>query len=123
MRLQTIAEDRKFTLAVDLDGILAKEQDHHTDEIPEPMEDAQEVMKEVRKLPITIVINTCRGDEKRIKDWFEEYDIPFDHINKNPSQPSDTSDKIMADEYWDNKAVGWPGLRKALTRLKRKLNG
>jgi hypothetical protein len=121
MRLRTITEERKFTLAIDLDGTLAKETDHHTDEILEPIDDAQEVMKEIEKLPVTSIIHTCRGDEKQIKDWFEEHNIPFDHINCNPDQPTDSSDKIMADEYWDNKAVGWPGLRKALAQLKRKL--
>jgi hypothetical protein len=123
MRLRTIAEDRKYTLAVDLDGTLARKKDHHTEEILEPKDDAQEVMKEVEKLPVTIIINTVRGDEKQIKDWLKEYGIPYDHINHNPDQPDGASDKIMADEYWDDRATGWPGLRKALARLKRKLNG
>lgn len=123
MKLRIIAENHNFTLAVDLDGTLAKKKDHHTKEILDPHPDAKSVMKEIEDLGVTIIINTVRGDKKQIKTWLEKHDIPFNHINHNPDQPEDSSGKIIADEYWDDRAVGWPGLRKALATLKRKLNG
>jgi hydroxymethylpyrimidine pyrophosphatase-like HAD family hydrolase len=116
-----IAEGRVYTLAVDLDGTLAKKGRQHTEEILDPHPDAKEVMDEVNSLKVTIIINTVRGDKKQIKSWFEKHEIPYHHINHNPDQPDDSSDKIIADEYWDDRAVGWPGLKKALVRLKRKL--
>lgn len=121
MKLRLISEDRKYTVAVDLDGTLATKKDHHTDEILPPHRDAKSVMDELKKLDVMILINTVRGDEKQIRDWLEEHDIPYNHINSNPNQPKDASGKIMADEYWDDRAVGWPGLKKALSGLKRRV--
>lgn len=124
MKLRVIAEskDHQYTVAVDLDGTLAKKKDYHTDEILDPHPDAKRVMDELSDLGVRIIINTVRGDIEQIKNWLDEHDIVYDHINENPDQPEDSSDKIIADEYWDDRAVGWPGLRSALEITKDALD-
>lgn len=121
MKLRIIAEDHDYTVAVDLDGTLARKKDHHTEEILDPHPDARSTMEDLKELGVRIIINTVRGDEEKVKSWLDEHSIPYDYINHNPDQPDDASNKIIADEYWDDRAVGWPGLKKALTSLKRKL--
>lgn len=122
MKLRIIAEEHDFTLAVDLDGTLAKKKDYHTDKILDPVPDAKEIMQKVRDLGVKIIVFTVRGDKKQIETWLEKHEIEYDYINNNPNQPKNSSGKIIADEYWDDRAAGWPGLRKALAALKRKLN-
>jgi hypothetical protein len=123
--LQWVIPEKKrpTVIAVDLDGTLARElDDYDPDEIGPPVHNAKKIMDKVKDLDVCIVINTCRGDEKLIKSWFKDHDIPYDHINENPHQPSNTSDKIMADRYWDNKQPSWRGLQYAYEELKRLLS-
>jgi len=122
MRLRTISEgDHKPTIAVDLDGTLAREGEFCADKIGDPIYNAKEIMDKVKGLGVGIIINTCRGDEKLIANWLQKHDIPYDYINHNPNQPEDTSDKVMADRYWDNKQPSWRGLQYAYEELKRYL--
>jgi len=90
--------------------------------IGEPIHNACEIMHKVRDLGVVIIINSCRGDSKELKQFLEESDIPYDHINENPDQPADTSDKIMADRYWDNRQPSWRGLQYAYEELVRYVN-
>jgi len=124
MRLRTIAEEaRKTSIAVDLDGTLAKEDgDYDPKKIGDPIHNAKKVLDKVKDLGVVIIINTCRGDEKVIANWLQDHDMPYDYINHNPKQPKDTSDKIMADRYWDNKQPSWRGLQYAYEELKRYLS-
>lgn len=100
-------DDRPFTVAVDFDGTLAQDYEGEFDpnQAPAPRDGAVEKMKEFKKKGWRIIINTVRGNEALIKRWMEEYDCPYDHINENPDQPEDASDKVMADVYIDDKAV------------------
>lgn len=113
---------RKPVVAIDLDGTVAKESDFDSKKIGPPIYNAKEILEKVRELGVTIVINTCRDDEKLIKSWFREHHIPYDHINVNPDQPKDTSSKIMADRYWDNRQPSWRGLQYAYEELQRYLD-
>ena len=121
MRLRTIAEEaHKTTIAVDLDGTLAKEDGNYdSNKIGVPIYNAKEILDKVKDLNVVIIINTCRADDGLIGKWLQKHDIPYDYINHNPSQPKDTSDKIMADRYWDNKQPSWRGLQYAYEELKR----
>lgn len=122
MRLRTISEgDHKLTIAVDLDGTLAREGDFCAEKIGDPIYNAKEIMDKVKGLGVGIIINTCRGNDKLIANWLQKHDIPYDYINHNPNQPKDTSAKIMADRYWDNKQPSWRGLQYAYEELKRYL--
>jgi len=106
------AEDDEHTptVAVDLDGTLATQGEKYTpDHIPPPRPGAKKWMDKIRDTGARILINTCRGDEKLIKTWLDDNDIPYDYINENPDQPEGTSDKILADVYWDDRAVSAKG--------------
>jgi len=124
LKLSTINESkRQIILAVDLDGTLANEDsDFDTEKIGSPIYNAKKIMDEVKELDVCIIINTCRGDKKVISAWLDEHEIAYDHVNENPHQPNDSSDKIMADRYWDNKQPSWRGLQYALEELKRYMN-
>jgi len=99
------------TVAVDLDGTLATHHKGNYDPkvIPPPRPGAKKWMDKIRATGARICMNTCRGDDKLTKEWLEKHDIPYDYINENPDQPDGTSDKILADVYWDDRAVSAKG--------------
>jgi 8-oxo-dGTP pyrophosphatase MutT (NUDIX family) len=106
------SEDRQPTVAVDLDGTLAKHFDEYDpDSIPDPRPGARKAMEEFQRLGHRIIIFTVRGDKQLVRDWLHEHEIPYDYINENPDQPEDASDKILADVYIDDRGVdgrkGW----------------
>ena len=98
--------DDKPVVAVDLDGTLAQMyEEFDEDKIMPPRDGAKEQMQRLRDAGVTIVINTCRGNKQTIRAWLEEHEIPYDHINENPEQPDNTSDKVLAKAYIDDRAV------------------
>lgn len=113
------ADKRQVTVAVDLDGTLAK---MYTKFDPEKIEDprpgAKEAMELLREKGCLILINTVRGNKKLVKEWLEKHDIEFDHINFNPNQPEGASDKLIADFYVDDRSVdARPAWRKIMETL------
>lgn len=98
-------EEHEPTVAVDFDGTLAEETNFP--DIGEPREGAREAMKRLRESGARIIIFTVRGKkyEKDIREWLEHHEILFDYINENPDQPKDSSGKIVADVYIDDRAV------------------
>ena len=94
------------TIAVDLDGTLAKHYDkYEADHIPDPRPGAKAAMQELKDAGHTIIIHTVRGDKKLVKAWLMKHDIVYDHINDNPNQPADASHKPIADLYVDDRGV------------------
>jgi len=114
---------KRTTIAVDLDGTLAKHYDKYdADSIPDPRPGAKDAMEAFKAKGCKVIIYTVRGNKKLIKDWLKEHEIPYDYINENPDQPSDTSDKPIADLYIDDRGVdaraSWT---KILERTRRRL--
>jgi hypothetical protein len=106
MLVKVAAEDNPPTVAVDLDGTLAKHyEEYEADYIPDPRPGARKAMQEFKDRGYRIIIFTVRGDDELVKDWLNEHEIPFDYINENPDQPEDASDKVLADVYIDDRAV------------------
>jgi hypothetical protein len=99
-------EERPPTVAVDLDGTLAK---MYTNFDPKKIEDprpgAQEALEKFRDKGFRIIVWTVRGDKKLIREWLKEHEIPYDYINENPDQPPGSSDKIYSDVYLDDRGV------------------
>lgn len=122
-RALAFLEDKSYaaTIAVDLDGTLARDGTYNPKRIAPPVHNAKTIMHKIKELNVQIIINTCRGDTALVRKWLKDNDIPFDHINNNPDQPKDTSDKIMADRYWDDRQPSWPGLQYAYEELCRYL--
>ena len=116
---------RRKSVAVDLDGTLAEEEETFDPAvIGKPRPGAKKWMDAFESTGARVIVHTCRGDEEVVADWLEEHDIPYDHINENPDQPPDTSDKLFADVYWDNRAIDASGpldssAPKVLERLTR----
>ena len=113
------AEDRKPTVAVDLDGTLAKMYDEFDPEkIEDPRRGARLVMQELRDAGYRLIIFTVRGDKQLVADWCDKHDIPYDYINENPDQPADASGKVIADFYIDDRAVdarkSWRGIKQEI---------
>ncbi len=100
------AEEKTPTVAVDLDGTLAKMYtEFDPGKIEDPRPGARRVMQEFRDAGYRIIIFTVRGDEQLVADWCDTHKIPYDYINENPDQPPDASGKVIADIYIDDRAV------------------
>jgi hypothetical protein len=113
-------DDHVPTVAVDLDGTLAK--DATGDVIGAPRPGAKQAMEELQRLGYRVIIFTVRGDEKLVRDWCNKHEIPFDYINENPDQPDDGSGKIIADVYIDDRAINADGSwSKILDQVKQRL--
>lgn len=98
-------DSRPFTICVDLDGTLAeKEEPFDRESIGPPIERAVSWVRRFHEKGARIIIFTVRGDRELVGDWLEEHKVPFDYINENPDQPPESSGKIYADLYWDDRA-------------------
>jgi GH24 family phage-related lysozyme (muramidase)/LysM repeat protein len=94
------------TLAVDLDSTLAQPYDEfQADHIPPPRVGARKWMRRFADEGVRLIIWTVRGDRKLVRDWLEQWEIPYDYVNHNPDQPEGTSQKVIADAYIGDDAV------------------
>lgn len=126
-RVRLLAEQagHQPTVAVDLDGTLTVDAGFTgPDEIAEVRDGASAGMKQLRDWGFRIIIFTVRNNIDRIKEWLEDNDIPYDHINENPDQPEDSSGKVISDLYIDDRSVDgrlpWDKLVKIVKRRLRK---
>jgi len=112
-------EAKTKTVAIDLDGTLA----HYDgwkgeDVIGEMRPGAADVVKWLKKKGHKVVLWTTRGNTERLKKWLKENDISVDYINENPDQPPNTSAKIIAEIYVDDRSIdarkSWPEIKKEL---------
>lgn len=95
------------TIAVDLDGTLASydgwQGEAHFGEL---RPGAREALQRFKEKGYLVIIYTCRGNKKAVREWLEKNDVHFDHINENPHQPPGVSkNKMSADVYIDDKAI------------------
>jgi hypothetical protein len=102
--------DRKrespFTIAVDLDGTVCEKQEpFNAETFGGPRERAVYWLRLFRAAGARIIIFTVRGDTKNVEDWLDENDVPYDYVNENPDQPENSSGKVWADAYIDDRAV------------------
>lgn len=100
------AESEVFTVACDLDGTLAKKEVPFDPlSIGKPRKNALKAMTAFREAGARLIIFTVRGNTELVKAWLAQHKIPYDYINENPDQPEDGSGKVIADLYWDDRAV------------------
>jgi predicted mannosyl-3-phosphoglycerate phosphatase (HAD superfamily) len=120
---------RKPMAAIDFDGTIVK---HKFPNIGEPLEDAFEVMKELKEAGWVLILSTCREDEgykierqflKNAVDFCRENGIEFDGVNETPQECEfrpDGGRKVYADVYIDDRNLGgfpgWAAVRKELLR-------
>lgn len=119
-------KDTPETVAVDLDGtIMEIEEWNGHNHFGKPKKGAKEALKKLKKMGYKIIIWTTRFNEskeqlKNISKTLKEHNIPFDHINKNPHGPPDTSRKIPADYYIDDRAISFNDNWKEITKKLKK---
>ncbi len=98
------------TVAVDLDGTIATEAGSYDPEkIGPPRKGARKWLRRFRQAGARIIVYTVRGDVDLIADYMQRYRLPYDYINHNPDQPKGSSGKLIADVYWDNRAIDASG--------------
>lgn len=102
-------EDIMAIFAIDFDGTIVL--DKYPD-IGEPIPEAIETIKEIKKMGHKIIIWSCRVEPQltEMRKFLLLNEIPFDHINENCPMKiayyrNDTR-KIGADYYIDDKMVG-----------------
>ena len=94
------------TIAVDLDGTLAKyDGDFDADKIGEPRKRIVRLVRYLKKIGCKIIIFTCRDNNAKIEEWLKEHDVPFDTVNANVDDDVHTSGKVLADVYLDDRGV------------------
>jgi hypothetical protein len=104
------AGDHIPTVAVDLDGTLMQSPDKFDPSVfSPPKAGAAKWLKKFRDAGARIIIFTVRGNTEVIGDWLREHKIEYDFINENPDQPADSSGKVIADVYWDDRAISAAG--------------
>ncbi|BAI61677.1 conserved hypothetical protein [Methanocella paludicola SANAE] len=114
--------------AIDFDGTIV------IDKYPgigEPIPEAIDTIREIKKLGHKIIIWSCRVDPQlsEMRDFLIFNRIPFDHINENcPAKiayyNNDTR-KIGADYYIDDKMIGtwtWQDVLSIATKYANKKN-
>lgn len=93
-------------IAVDLDGTLAESvEPFDPGVIGDPRPGAKDWMRRLADAGAYLVVHTVRGDDELVADWLDAHDIPWDDINRSPAQPPDSSQKLFAHRYVDDRAV------------------
>ncbi len=86
------------------DGVLAELRSDRDLERTHPRDGAREGMEQLWDAGYRLVVWTGRDDLEDVADWLDEERIPFDFINEDPDQPTE-SRKIVADVYLDDRAI------------------
>lgn len=94
-----------FTIAVDFDGTIAEKlEPFDPGKIGALRPGAKKWLDDFRAAGARLIIFTVRGETDSVEKWLKENEIPYDHVNENPDQPPNSSGKIYADVYWDDRA-------------------
>ncbi len=71
---------------------------------------ASEATHRLREAGYMIIIHTTRNDTPALRDFLNQNDVCFDHINYNPYQPAGSEHgKIKADIYLDDRGICFTG--------------
>ncbi len=102
--------EKPKTIAIDLDGTILE---YHGwmghDFFGRPIPGAIKALKRLKEKGFVIIIWTTRSNKEEIAEYLKSQEIPFDYINENPYGPPDTSNKIYADYYVDDRAIEFKG--------------
>lgn len=98
------AKEETPIVAFDLDATLAEYDGYDENSIGLPIESEVAILRQLREAGCQIVIFTCRDNDALVAQWLDQYGIPWDAINANPSG-EDGSGKVFAHAYRDDRAV------------------
>jgi hypothetical protein len=115
--------DHVKTVAIDLDGTLATYEGWQGEEhFGRVRPHARETLQALRDRGCRIIIWTTRGNKTLVAEWLDSHDLIYDYINENPDQPKDSSEKVIADLYIDDRAIdgskSWQAIQEELDHLK-----
>ena len=100
--------DRRPTIAVDFDGVIADYDGWDgSGALGLPRPDVIEALTALRKEGWKVIVYSCRSSSE-IAPYLEENSVPFDEINTN-SECSTAGVKPVATVYWDDRACRYSG--------------
>lgn len=99
---------RPKIVAVDFDGTICRS--HDDGSMGEPLPGVRAKLYLLREAGWKIVIWTVRADSPELREHLRRWEIPHDYINSHPWQPPDSSHKIIADVYIDDRALRFDGV-------------
>ncbi len=109
---------RPRILALDVDGSLLK--NTGSEEFGQPVSGLIKKLYQAQQDGIKIVIWTVRADTPELRAHLERHKVPYDFINRHPWQPPGNSPKILADWYYDDRALVATGNASDLDNLLEK---
>lgn len=101
------------TLAVDLDGTLLEYSDFGQP-LGKPVPGMKEELEKVRAAGWRIAIWSVRSNVAEIKELLDAHGIPYDFINEHDNEPQDSSRKMAAHLYLDDRAMPFDGKTEGL---------
>lgn len=100
------------TLAVDFDGTIAKYDGWRgKGKFGTPIDGVKSALSELKVEGWTIMIYTTRLEIHQVKEYLDQYKIPYDYINFTPDNISQQlhPSKMRADVYIDDRNVQFKG--------------
>jgi adenylylsulfate kinase len=102
------ATDRRSTIAVDFDGVIANYEGWKGERVlGAPRNDVISALTQLKAEGWKIIVHTTRGASD-IRAYLTDARVPFDEINEN-SDYSNRGHKPVARVYWDDRAVCYSG--------------
>ena len=84
-----------------------------------PVEGASEGLKALKEAGWTIILFTTRKSTGALYDFLADNDLTVDYVNWNPDQPKNSSGKLIADVYLDDRGICFDGdWKKAVELIK-----
>ena len=99
------------TIAFDFDGVIATYSGFKgTDDIQEPIAETVKAIRILKEKGFKILIHSTRGTEF-LKKYCEQFEIPFDYINRRPDKEGENPGKPIAYVYVDDRSICFKGQR------------
>lgn len=102
---------KKKTICIDFDGVIHDYSKgwQGDDVFGSMIPNADLGTKALKKQGFTIIIFTTRPKTDALVKWLKDNKIVYDYINENPSQPKNSSGKLIADVYLDDRGITFRG--------------
>lgn len=99
------------TICIDFDGVIhdCSQGFQGEDVFGEMIPNADTATSVLKKQGWTIIIFTTRKKSDKLENWLKDKNITYDYINENPDQPDNTSGKVIADVYLDDRGICFRG--------------
>lgn len=109
------------TICIDFDGVIHDYSKgwQGDDVFDKPVEGASEGLKALKAAGWTIILFTTRKSTAALYEFLAANDLTVDYVNWNPDQPKNSSNKLIADVYLDDRGICFDGdWKKAVELIK-----